>query len=363
MATTITPPGPLSTLAEAVAFLQDVRIDLGPTLTETEFVVEVYGKSYSIRRFFGYEHVNPPWPWVWSITVNDNGQWPGRTSTYLGRQWHWETALDTIITDLTRFFPSPDVIDNGLYLWLDASVEAQVTIATSTTDEVEQWLDLSDNGFNTDVQAVSADRPRLVTAAQNGLNVLSFDGVVQHLVLPISSFKDWTLFVVGAFSSSAVTDRGTWFAAMGLEPTFAGMDAYVLNSAVLGPEGTLQTYVDSQGGFQSTTAVLAADTFGVMEWSQNAAITGSSDIGLNGTVETLLDCVDLRDDNFDTRRQNSTEPTPVNGAIGRTNAGIDAGFDFHYLEGQIGEVVLYNCRLSDSEREAVRAGLTAKWGI
>lgn len=363
MATTITPPGALSTLTEAVAFLQDVRIDLGPTLTETDFTIEVFGKSYRIRRFFGYERIPPPWPYVWNIEVSDNAQWPGRTTAYLGRQWHWETALDTIITDLTRFFPSPDVIDIGLHLWLDASVEAQVTVATGTTDEVEQWLDLSGNGYDTEVQAVSADRPRLVTAVQNGLNVLSFDGVSQHLVLPVPSFKDWTLFVVGSFTSSVATDRGTWVSAMGRESPFAGLDAYVLNSAALGPEGTLQTYVDSEGGFQSTTAVLAPDTFAVMEWAQDAAITGSSDVAIDGTVEVLLEGVDLRADNFNTHVQPSTEPTPVTGAIGRTNAGVDAGFDYWYLEGQIGEVVLYNRRLSEPERETVRAGLAAKWGI
>lgn len=359
MATTITPPGTISTLADALAFLTDVSNDILPTLTETEFTIELLGKSYSVRKPPVQENPRR----IWDITVSDNDAWPGRTADSLGYQWHWEYAIQTIATDITRFFPSVDVIDGGLYLHLDASVEDQVVIATGTTDEVEQWLDLSDNGFNTEVQTVSADRPILVEADLNGLNVLSFDGLSQHLILPIESFREWTLFIVGKRQTSVVSDRGTFIAAMGKEGTFGGLDAYVLQSGVLGTEGVLQTYVDDQGGFLSTAAATASDTYAIMEWSQTAAIAGVSDAGIDGTVETLVDCLDTRDDVFDTSRQPDVEPTPVTGSIGRTNAGINAGFDYHYLEGSIAEIALFNRRLSEEEKETVRVGLAAKWQV
>ena len=359
MATTITPTSPISTLAEALSFLTDVSNDIVPTLTENEFTIEFLGKSYGVRKPLVQENPRR----VWNITVFDNGAWPGRTDAALGYQWDWETAITTIKTDITRFFPSVEVIDTGLYLHLDASVAAQVVITTGTTDEVEQLLDLSGNGFDTDVQAVSADRPRLVLADLNGLNVLSFDGTSQHLILPLDSFREWTLFVVGKRQTSATSDRGTFVSAMGKELTFGGMDAYVLQSAVLGTEGVLQTYVDAQGGFLSTVGDTAADTYAVLEWAQTAAVAGVSDAGIDGTVEVLVDCMDTRDDVFDSTRQPDVEPTPVTGVIGRTNAGVNAGFGFHYLEGSIAEIALYNRRLSDEERETVRAGLQAKWQV
>lgn len=358
MATTITPTVPISTLADAVAFLTEVRNDKAQTATETEFLIEIMGKTYSVRMPWPFQNVRA----IWDITVTDNGQWPDRTDATLGHQWEWEYAIDTIITDLTRFFPSPTVIDTGLYLHLDASVEDNVTLTTGTMD-VEAWLDTSGNGFDA-TQDVDADKPLLVEADQNGLNVIAFDGVSDHLITAIESFKDWTLFVVGKYESSVVTDRGTFLAAMGKEGTFGGLDAYVLNSVTFGTEGTVQTYIDQQSGFQSTTGTLAASTYGLLEWAQVASKTlGTSDAGIDGAVESFLDCEDTSDDFFDTTRQPDVEPTPVTGAVGRTNAGINAGFDYNYLEGSIGEIVLYNRKLSDAERATVRAGLIAKWGI
>lgn len=359
MATTITPPSPISTLEQALTFLTDVSNDIFPTLTETEFSVELLGKTYSIRKPMVQENPRR----VWNITVSDNDAWPGRTSDSLGYQWDWETVIKTVKTDVTRFFPSVEVIEEGLYLHLDASVPEQISIADGTTDEVQQWIDLTTNGFDTEEQTVSASRPRLVEADLNGLNVISFDGVGQHLILPIDSFNEWTLFVVGKRQTSAVSDRGTFISAMGKEGTFGGLDAYVLQNAVLGTEGVLQTYVDAHGGFLSTTGMTVPDTYFIMEWSQTASVAGVSDAGINGSVDTLVDCLDTRDDVFDSARQPDVESTPVLGAIGRTNAGVNAGFGYHYLEGSIAEIALFNRRLSEEERETVRVGLQAKWQV
>lgn len=359
MPTIITPPTPITTLQEGCDWLRTVYSDLALSFTDTEFLIEILGRSYTIRRPLTHEDKRK----IWFVTVTDNDLWPSRTGWSLGYFWHWEYAIDSVAEDFARFYPSPQTIDGGnLFLWLDASDEDTVVLETGTTDVVEQWTDKSVNGFDA-VQTVSARRPRLIEGDLNSLNVISFDGLGQHFICPVTNFRDWAIFAVAQFVSSTNTDRGTFFAAMGLETPFSGADAYVLNSNTLGPEGTLQTYIEVQAGFLSSTATLVSGTYALIEYVQKGDLVANSEVGINGTIEALVDCGNTTDDTFDTRVLEGVDITPVTGAVGRTNAGSDPGFDYNYLEGKIAELVLYNRKLTDPERALVRLGLQSKWQV
>jgi hypothetical protein len=68
-------------------------------------------------------------------------------------------------------------------LWLDA---ADASTITTVSGAVSQWNDKSGNGRNAS-QATATNRPALTANGQNSLNVLTFDGVNDWLLLPDST--------------------------------------------------------------------------------------------------------------------------------------------------------------------------------
>ena len=72
-------------------------------------------------------------------------------------------------------------------LWLDASDAASIT---SSGGAVSQWSDKSGNAHHA-TQSVAASKPTTGANTQNGLNVLTFDGVDDYLT--ITNFMSaWT---------------------------------------------------------------------------------------------------------------------------------------------------------------------------
>jgi hypothetical protein len=77
-------------------------------------------------------------------------------------------------------------------LWLDASDASTITIATG----VSQWDDKSGNGYHF-TQATASAQPALSTAALNGLDVITFDGINDFLRNTSSSLaQPINIFVV-----------------------------------------------------------------------------------------------------------------------------------------------------------------------
>lgn len=253
----------------------------------------------------------------------------------------------------------------GLLGWFDASDSSTVTLEGGGPG-VRRWENKNaDTTFNASQQTL-ADQPQLVTGDLNGLDVVSFDGSSQHFTLPLDDVFDYTLFVVGRFETGATGNIGTWFAATGFDGSFGGPDCRIFQTdalGTLGPIGAPLQSRDNKNVLDTSGAVLPAGSYGFCEYSALISPTGRMETGVGGTNSVVFGG-DTTNDHWDPDRQLFGESPPLLAAIGRRNAGINgAEASFDYLEGRIGEILMYTSVLSEGDRANVRSYLKTKWGL
>lgn len=95
----------------------------------------------------------------------------------------------------------------NLIVWLDASVSASIIHGTADPD-ASQWDDLSGNSNNVST-ANPVDEPEELVGAQNGLNILEFDGVDENLGR-------------SGFTGGAISQPNTIYLAMDIRDTTQG---------------------------------------------------------------------------------------------------------------------------------------------
>ena len=254
----------------------------------------------------------------------------------------------------------PTDID-GLIGWFDASDSTTITLE-GAGPEVRRWENKNTDGTFNASQQTLADQPTVVTAAQNGLDVVSFDGVSQHLTLPLADVFDFTLFVVGKYDVGATSDIGTWFAATGFDGSFGGPDCRIFTTNVVGPVGVPVTSRNNINTF-TTTSVLNAGVYDQVEYAgKTTPQSGSLQTGVRGVISQVFSG-DTSNDYWDDSRQLFGESPPILAALGRRNAGINGAATYDYLEGSIGEILLYTSVLSNADRSSVRSYLKTKWAL
>jgi hypothetical protein len=105
----------------------------------------------------------------------------------------------TITPRFTQWTPA----DISTALWLDA---ADASTVTESGGAVSQWNDKSGNSRHA-AQATAASRPTVLTASQNGRNVLSFDGSNDFLLTTAASYSAVEYYLVGLFAGSSTQNR------------------------------------------------------------------------------------------------------------------------------------------------------------
>lgn len=235
-------------------------------------------------------------------------------------------------------FAPTDIANLGL--WLDAADAASVTLNGSN---VAQWNDKSGNAQHAS-QGTAANQPVYTTAAQNGKNVVTFDGVNDHLscgdVLDFGTNTGRTVFVVGSASSTA---QG-----------FCG------KSGASNQNGMF-------GFFRDTNGINGAFMF--------VRNDGTSNLGFGSGVVTTTGVTCLMTGRFD--RAAGTKLVTVDGTAGTTDAPTVNAWNWDnadvftvgayrtslwFLNGRICEFVLYERALTAPEVAQVQAYLKTKWG-
>jgi|GEM_PF-3491662 len=244
----------------------------------------------------------------------------------------------------------------GLVGWFDAGDSS--TILLNGPAGVRRWANKVTNVHAS--QQVLADQPQVVAADLNGRDVISFDGVTQHLTLPLRVLDDFTLFVVGKYqvTGSAI---GTWFAATGFEGSFGGPDCRVHQDGSGAPSGTPVMAVKTVD-YIPTSLALAANTYGIVEYRESIGGAGTMAVGVDDSATTIF-TGDTTDDHWDPGQELFGQSPPILAAIGRRNAGINGAASYDYLEGSLAEIVLYERVLSDDERAFVHLYLQTAWGL
>jgi hypothetical protein len=221
----------------------------------------------------------------------------------------------------------------GLKLWLDASDSSTLYDSVSggslvsADSPVLRWTDKSSNGLMA-IQANATYAPLRKTSIVNNKDCLLFDGTNDYIdVNSISVHQTITAFVVwkptndtcyafdSTSSSNGVLDRVTYSNVSG-PYVYAGADLRTRNndnklinnwtiSSIVFDHGSTKCYIDS-----------------ILNASGNAGSNNMSSfrIGSKYSLE-------------------------------------------NYLNGYVGEILLYDSSVSDSERIAIEGGLKIKWGI
>lgn len=377
-------PKPLYTFWDVQKFLDHLLLcGCGGRKDGLDWVIPINGKYYAIY-WRDKAPTGPATRQVWDVYCF---QWSGcpecpTLQRSLGHFWCWEDVITVISSDQEKKFRPPyegaggytvlvgtDVYEAGSVspqirpkMWLDAS---DTTTLTLDGVFVEAWGDKS--LFDQHASQGSApNRPTLVPNAQNNLPVVRFDPSSETWMdLIVRNQESFHLFVVGRFNANPLHPQGVFLSAAGFEDPFSGVEGGVYQDASLQPEGSLYTVVNPSPGTISSSVLLPVATSGeftIFEWSQVTAAAGCVNFGNNAVLERAYQG-DTSIDFWDSQRQTFGQPTPLKGALGRQNQGVNPSSAYNYLDGDIGEVLLYPEVLTEGQRVSVLNTLRAKWGL
>ena len=248
----------------------------------------------------------------------------GFRAVYDGTDWDVSDEQGT----LTPEFTPTDAA--GLQLWLDAS---DASTKTLTTGDVTQWDDKSTNAYAFTVP-VGGNAP--LDSTMNGIGAIYFDDA------NVESLSTATAVVSGA-----------------------PVEVWVAGTSLA---GSFSTYIAiSQADYLDASHILQLNRgTGNIQWIDTAAsVTGFAERypaygnleqtfhGRSASTTSRYAAVDGVD---------STESTTsiVTSGMTVTTIGFSPGLG-RYLDGRIGEILVYNQAVSSGDRASIEAYLAAKW--
>ena len=232
---------------------------------------------------------------------------------------------------------------SGLALWLDADDASSITEATS--NQVSQWDDKSGNARHFS-QATSGDQPATNVTAQNGRNVIDFDGVSEVLYRTstfIHGLGPMSVFIV----ISATAEDNMWV---------------LSESSTLSNTQLFGVFIMQSGAHNDKQAAFYRDDANNTDIDQTSFANGalydnSFNIGLvtdSGTVhKTFVDGGPQEHSLNYTRGTYALNRVSI-GALVRAAVSNWAAFS-------IGEIIIYDSVLSDADLNQVGNYLNGKW--
>jgi hypothetical protein len=191
-------------------------------------------------------------------------------------------------------------------------------------DPISQWDDSSGNARHA-IQATGGSQPTYKTAIQAGLPVVRFDGAADQLEVPdASALTAGTGFIV----VKIVTDP----------PASGKTGLWTFGASAMHFPFTDGLLYEAFGTTVRKDSIAIPD---LTQWQIYEVFSGASDWG------ALLDGVSLHATGTNT--------------VGFTAAPRLGHGGASFLDGDIGEAVIYDSKLSSTDRDDVRAALDAKW--
>lgn len=377
----LAPNQPLETEKDAECFL-DKLVTCGCSGQKDGFnwAIFINGAWYVV--YWRDRAPNPPWTrQVWDVyrLIPQSCDGCPTFPKHLGWFWCWEDVIQVIRSDVRQtfrpMFSGPGgrvvVVGTNIFeagspfqqvrprLWLDAADADSMTLNGTF---VEEWRDKS-TLFQNASQDTPANQPELFPNVVNGLPIVRFTpGNQTWMDVRLRNQNNFHLFVVGRFNFNAGLDQGVFLSAAGFEAPFSGIEGGVFQNDVVQPNGTIYTVIDTDVITPVFVPRAVAGSFAIFEWAQRSAENGLVRLGLNAVIENTTEG-DFSDDYWDNQRQNFGQPIPLMGALGRQNQGINPASSYNYLDGDIGEVLLYPEVLSEGQRIQVLNVLRSKWNL
>jgi hypothetical protein len=247
----------------------------------------------------------------------------------------WERAA------LSTWTPFTPASVSGLTTWLDGADASTLYDATSggslvsSGGSVARWQDKSGNG-NHAVQSSSGARPT------RGSGAIAFNGSSQFMSIPQSGLQ----FGTSAFSMFAVVKLTTLssIASIVISQDDSASNGPILRLLAMGEQNALLTVRTPSA---SATNAATGNTFATGSY-QLCEVSRASDVyslRLNsGTAATMSVAGSLN--------------LGVQVNIGANQAAAD-----WWLNGSIGEIIMYSGSVSSGDRSQILAYLNAKWGM
>jgi hypothetical protein len=231
----------------------------------------------------------------------------------------WSKRNGSLGLDISVVLWTPAAISTAL--WYDAADSSTITIATG----VSQWNDKS-GGAKHAVQATGGSQPAYLTADQNGLNVLSFNGsssVMTHTYA--NSTTNTSIFIVSSVNSQGIGYRGLF----------------------------------STNGSNSTQTMVLSDS-GDSFWGTYGTVERRSNSNIEGQGFQILTLIRTTSGNF--FRNGSTDGTfaDASGQLGHIGGDAATG---QLVSGKIAEIIVYNTNITDANRQLNEGYLAWKWGL
>ncbi len=233
------------------------------------------------------------------------------------------------------------VQNSKLMLWLDAGKNV-----VSDKDGVYAWQ--SRTGTSVALQGTAASRPKVLSAG--GVTFVSFDGVDDFMSIASLELDEptYSLFVAARPSKTA-GEQGLIGGVNPSKPTHHGL---ILRSQLNATR--IQYLHRAPFALVGTAGSIAADGFPTVGLPQPFQIITAERRNLEDGLYQVIRGGD-NTQTFPTDQPAFSDPMRM--FVGSRTATLNR------LEGDIGEIILYNGTISEAERDAVEAYLKARWKV
>jgi len=277
---------------------------------------------------------------------------------YLAHKWSLQASLpanhpykSTTLTG-TTFSPSSMI---SLQLWLDAADQSSITLSGSS---VTTWNDKSGNGYNF-TQSTSGNRPTYSVTSQNNRNTITFTSANSTYLVGTGTTNFMgtnSISVYGIFKTNNNTTTSSVFA-KSLYGSASGRILYGFRES--GTPGNINGGIGVASGPNAYTNI--SDTYSVGTWRIFGFVSNRSG-WTNTTYQngTSVGTITITSDT--TTNLTNTYPMIV-GGYNNSTGGVSPPQAGYYLDGGVGELLVFNSALTTYERQRVEGYLAWKWGI
>ncbi len=222
-------------------------------------------------------------------------------------------------------------LEASVELWLDAN-DAN-TVKKDANGLVTEWRDKSKNERHA-LQATETNRPSAVSREFNGLTVIDFDGTDNYLstqdtVLNPGS-SDFSVFIVANFDSSGNSEN-----------LLSQQDGTGTGRAYLRDSGS-NVIESGVGGVSTTAQAIVTSKYQIYSLTHD-----------NSANEILI---------YTNNSSESASSIAAEQATGVLNIGA-AKSATNFLDGTIGEIIIFDKVLNSQERKEIYNYLTTKWNL
>ena len=244
----------------------------------------------------------------------------------------------------------------GCQLWLDASDTATISVSGTA---VTQWTDKSANAY-TFTQGTAGSRPSSGTRTKNSLNLIDFDG--NDYLSSTAATTAWkflsdgtnhTIFIVANSDTPSV--YGATFGNANGTGTI-GFYGPMFRDA---PQN-IGTWITKGGGAGAGVVDNIGGTWATSTFYYITVRQKPSDATAANRSKTQVNLATAFSNNTQTATPSSSNPTNsiiLGGVL--NNSSVPA----NQLDGAIGEIIIYNSYLSDTDTSTVQSYLATKWAI